>query len=413
VGNYIPEWNDLMFHGEWKKAFELLNGTNNLPEITGRICPAPCEYACVLAINDDAVTIRENELSIIEWAFSSKYIKPDSAKKRTGKSVAVVGSGPAGLSCADQLNKAGHRVTVFEKDDKIGGILRYGIPDFKLGKDVIDRRISILKKEGIKFVTSTDVGADYRAELLVKDFDAVCLAGGSRQPRDLTIEGRDLKGIHFAMDYLIQSNRVVAGYKPNPKDIISAKGKKVLIIGGGDTGADCVGTANRQGASCVMQIEVLSRPSDRRTPEFPWPRYPVIFKTSSSHEEGGERQWAVLTKKFTGKEGTVKKAHCVRLDPSMKEMSGTEFEIEADLVILAIGFLHPEHNGLLNALKVKFDPRGNVKTDENYMTSRKGVFSAGDMRRGQSLVVWAIAEGRRCAHNIDKYLMGESFLPNV
>ena len=422
VGNYIPEWNDLMFHGEWKKAFELLNATNNLPEITGRICPAPCEYACVLAINDDAVTIRENELSVIEWAFGSRYIKPRPPEKRTGKSVAVIGSGPAGIACADQLNKAGHKVTVFEKHDRAGGIMRYGIPDFKLEKNIIDRRINILKKEGIRFTISTDVGTDYKTSRLLKDFDAICLAGGSRQPRDLKVEGRELRGIHFAMDYLIQSNQAVAGKKIDPKDIISAKGKKVLVIGGGDTGADCVGTANRQGASCVAQIEVLDKPSDCRTAEFPWPKYPVIFKTSTSHEEGGERSWSVLTKKFSGKDGAVKKAHCIRLDfsqrdtkncPIMKEVPKTEFEIEADLVILAIGFLHPEHNGLLNELGIDFDHRGNVKTDENYMTSRKGVFAAGDMRRGQSLIVWAIAEGRRAAHNIDKHLSGESFLPNL
>ena len=422
VGNYIPEWNDLMFHDEWKKAFELLNATNNLPEVTGRICPALCEYACVLAINDEAVTIKDNELSIIEWAFNSKYIKPRPPKKRTGKSVAVIGSGPAGLACADQLNKAGHRVTVFEKDERIGGILRYGIPNFKLEKNILDRRLTILKKEGIKFVTSTNVGADYKVAQLTKDFDAICLAGGSRQPRDLKIDGRDLKGIHFAMDYLIQANRVVEGSKIPPEELINAKGKKVLIIGGGDTGADCVGTANRQGASCVMQIEVLDRPSDCRTPEFPWPKYPVIFKTSSSHEEGGDRQWAVLTKKFIGQNGVLKKAQCVRLDfsqrdgkncPIMKEIPGTELEIEADLVILAIGFVHPEHDALLKGLKVAFDQRGNVKTDENYMTSNKRVFSAGDMRRGQSLIVWAISEGRQAAYHIDEYLMDKSSLPKI
>jgi len=422
VGNYIPEWNDLVFNSEWEKAFELLNATNNLPEVTGRICPAMCEYACVLDINDEPVTIRDNELSIIERAFKSSYIKPRPPKKRTGKSVAVVGSGPAGLSCADQLNKAGHKVTMFEKDDKIGGILRYGIPDFKLEKNIIDRRINILKKEGIKFITSTNVGIDYKARQLIINFDAVCLTGGSRQPRDLKIEGRNLKGIHFAMDYLIQSNRVVAGGKIRRQELINAKGKKVLIIGGGDTGADCVGTANRQGAGCVIQIEVLDKPPECRTSDFCWPKYPLIFKTSTSHEEGGERQWAVLTKKFTGINGTVKKAHCIKLDFSqkddkgcdvMKEVPGSEFEIDADLVILAIGFVHPEHDALLNDLKIDFDPRGNVKTNENYMTLRDGIFAAGDMRRGQSLIVWAISEGRRVAHAIDEYLMGESYLPDV
>lgn len=422
IGNYIPEWNDLVFCGEWKKAFELLNATNNLPEVTGRICPSLCEYACVLGINDEAVTIRDNELSIVEWAFNSGYIKAKPPKKRTGKSVAVIGSGPAGLACADQLNKAGHKVAVFEKDDKPGGALRYGIPDFKLEKNIIDRRINILKKEGIKFITSTNVGVDYKIPQLMKNFDSICLAGGSRQPRDLKVEGRDLKGIHFAMDYLIQANRVVTGVKIRPEELISAKGKKVLIIGGGDTGADCVGTANRQGAACVIQIEVLDKPPECRTLDFPWPKYPALLKTSSSHEEGTERQWAVLTKKFIGQDGLVKKAQCIRLDfleedekncQIMKEMPGTEFEIDADLVILAIGFLHPEHSALLSRLKVDFDQRGNVRTGENYMTSREGIFSAGDMRRGQSLIVWAIAEGRCAAYNIDKYLMGESFLPLI
>ncbi len=421
VGNYIPEWNDLVFHGEWKKAFELLNATNNLPEITGRICPAMCEYACVLSINDEPVTIRDNELSIIEWAFNSNSIKPVPPKKRTGKTVAVIGSGPAGLACADQLNKAGHKVAVFEKDDKMGGILRYGIPDFKLEKKIIDRRLNILKKEGIQFIPSTDAGSDYSTEKLLKNFDAICLAGGSRQPRDLKVEGRDLKGIYFAMDYLVQANHVIAGKKIPREELINAKAKKVLIIGGGDTGADCVGTANRQGASCVMQVEVLSRPAECRTPDFPWPKYPLIFKVSSSHEEGGKQQWAVLTKKFTGQNGNVKKAQCVRLDflqkdekncPIMKEIPDSEFEIEADLVILAIGFVHPEHNILLRELKVEFDNRGNVKTGENYMTSHEGVFAAGDMRRGQSLIVWAIAEGRRAACHIDTHLSGKSNLPN-
>jgi len=420
IGNYIPEWNDLVFHGEWEKAFELLNATNNLPEITGRICPALCEYACVLGINDDPVTIRDNELSIAEWAFNSKHIKPRPPKKRTGKRVAVIGSGPAGLACADQLNKAGHAVTVFEKDDKAGGILRYGIPDFKLEKKILDRRLNILKKEGIKFNMSSEAGVTFKASQLTKDFDAVCLAGGSRAPRDLKVEGRGLKGVYFAMDYLTQSNKALAGQKIKPADLISAKGKKVLVIGGGDTGADCVGTAHRQGASCVMQVEVLPKPPECRTEGSQWPKYPILLKTTSSHEEGGGREWAVLTKKFIGEGGIVKKASCVKLDfsqkdekncPVMKEIPGSEFEIEADLVILAIGFVHPEHSTLLKELGVEFDQRGNVKTDDNYMASGKGIFAAGDMRRGQSLVVWAISEGRRAAYNIDKYLMGDSSLP--
>ncbi len=420
IGNYIPEWNELVAAGKWQKAFELLNATNNMPEITGRLCPALCEYACVLGINDDSVTIRENELAIIENGFKEGFIKAQAPKKRSGKKVAVIGSGPAGMSCAAQLNQAGHKVTVFEKYDKPGGILRYGIPDFKLEKSVLERRLAIWKKEGIVFKCGIEVGADYPVNKLLKDFDAVCLAGGSRVPRDLKIEGRELSGIHFAMDYLIQSNKRVAGEKIPLNQLIDAKGKRVLVIGGGDTGADCVGTANRQGACCVVQIEVMPKPPECRTQDMPWPRYPMILKTSSSHEEGGERQWAVLTKRFTGEAGRVKKVSCVRADfsqkdekgcPLMREIPGSEFEIEADLILLAVGFLHPEHQGLIKELKVELDPRGNVKTNDNYMTSRKGVFSAGDMRRGQSLIVWAISEGRRSARGIDEYLMGKSSLP--
>lgn len=420
VGNYIPEWNDYIFHGNWKAALALLDATNNLPEITGRVCSALCEYACVLGLNDDAVTIRENELAVIEYAFKNGLIKPNRIGHRTGKKVAVVGSGPAGLSCAAQLNRAGHSVVVFERDDKPGGILRYGIPDFKLEKYLIDRRIDIWEEEGIVFKTNVEAGKDYPAKKLLAEFDAVCLAGGSRAPRDLKIEGRELKGIYFAMDYLTQSNRRVAGEKIPKGASIDAKGKKVIVIGGGDTGADCVGTAHRQGAACVVQVEVLPRPPECRTDDHPWPSYPLLLKTTSSHEEGGERHWAVLTKRFIGEKGLVKKLSCIKVEfaegngktcPAMKEVPGSEFEIEADLVILAVGFLHPEHSSLLAGLDVGFDERGNVKTDANYMTSAKKVFSAGDMRRGQSLVVWAISEGRRCAYCIDRFLMGESNLP--
>ncbi|PIU40915.1 MAG: glutamate synthase [Candidatus Omnitrophica bacterium CG07_land_8_20_14_0_80_42_15] len=422
VGNYIPEWNDYMFKGKWEAALDLLQATNNLPEITGRLCPALCEYACVLGLTDDPVTIRENELSIIEYAFKESLIKPKAPKIRTGKKIAVIGSGPAGLSCAGQLNKAGHSVTVFEKDDKVGGILRYGIPDFKLEKKIIERRVKILEKEGIKFKTGLNVGPDYPISKLKEEFDAICIAIGSRIPRDLTIEGRELKGIYFAMDYLMQSNCRVSGEKRSGGEPIDAKGKKVLVIGGGDTGADCVGTAHRQGASCVVQIEVLPKPSECRTASDPWPRYPFILKTSTSHEEGGERHWAVLTKRFIGEKGCVKKVSCVKIEFSkengkncqvMKEIPGTEFEIEADLVILAIGFMHPERGGLLNDLGLELDNRGNIKTDEKYITSIKNIFSAGDARRGQSLIVWAISEGRRSAYCIDKYLIGESNLPSM
>ncbi len=420
IGNYIPEWNDLMFRGQWKKAIDVLSATNNLPEITGRICPALCEYACVLGINDDPVTIREDELDIIEYAFKQGWIKANPPKKRTGKKVAVIGSGPSGLACADQLNKAGHEVTVFERDDKIGGILRYGIPDFKLDKSVLDRRIKIWKKEGIEFKTSTDVGAGYKLSKLKKDFDVIVLAGGSRFPRDLKIPDRELGGIHFAMDFLIQSNKRVSGAKIPSGKLIDAKGKKVVVIGGGDTGADCVGTAHRQGASCIVQVELLPQPPECRTKDSPWPKYPMLLKTTSSHQEGGERHWSVSTKKFEGAKGQVKKLSCVKVEIGrddkgcmlIKDVPGSEFKIEVDLVILALGFMHPE-KGLISQLGVELDPRGNVKTDEHYLTSVKDVFAAGDMRRGQSLIVWAISEGRRAAHSIDKYLMGSTRLPKL
>jgi len=410
VGNYIPEWNDLVFHSHWQKAFQLLQATNNFPEITGRICPAQCEYSCVLGINDEAVTIRENELAIIEYAFCQGWVLPNPPKKRTGKKIAVIGSGPAGLACADQLNKAGHVVVVFEKADKIGGILRYGIPDFKLEKGILERRIELLKKEGIVFNTGVCVGGTLKFKYLKKEFDAFCFATGVSIPRDLEIEGRNLSGIHFAMDYLTQVNRRVAGEKILTDELIDAKGKKVVIIGGGDTGADCVGVAYRQGASCVMQIELLPKPAECRTYDYPWPKYPLLCKTTTSHEEGGIREWSVSTKKFIGRDDRVKKLLCQRVS---QETAGREFEIEADLVIIAMGFLHTEHNGLVKDLGLELDVKGNVETDENYMTKGLGIFSAGDMHRGQSLIVWAISEGRKAAHYIDKYLMGETYLPKM
>lgn len=425
LGNYIPEWNDLIFHGHWERAFQLLDAANNLPEITGRVCPNLCEYSCVLGINDDPVTIRENELALIEYAFKQGWVKSNTPLKRTGKKIAVVGSGPAGLSCAAQLNKAGHRVAVFERDDKIGGILRYGIPDFKLEKWILDRRLNVWKEAGIEFMTNVNAGVDYPAAKLLKEFDAICLAGGSRVPRNLNIEGRDLNGIHFAMDYLIQANRRIAGEVIPDDRLIDAKGKRVVVIGGGDTGADCLGVAHRQGADCVVQIELLPRPSECRTPDSPWPRYPVILKTSTSHEEGGERQWSVLTKKFSGENSRVKRLFCVKVKFDkdaqgcliIKEIPGSEFEIAADLVILALGFMHPEKKGLIEELNLELDSRANVQTNANFMASvisrakknKAGVnkvFACGDMRRGQSLVVWAIAEGRESAYHIDRHLMG-------
>ena len=439
LGNYIPEWNDAVFRGQWKKAFQLLSLSNNFPEFTARLCPALCECACVLGINDDPVTVKENDLAIIEYAFDAGFIRANAPKNRTNKKIAIIGSGPAGLAAASQLNYAGHNVTVFEQDDKIGGILRYGIPDFKLEKWIIDRRLAILEKEGIKFITGVNVGRDYKISQLKKEFDAVCLALGSRTPRDLKIEGRELKGIHFAMDYLIQSNRrvakVVAGAERsrsdsnNPErakrvegtqDIIDAKGKRVVVIGGGDTGADCVGTANRQGASSVLQIEIMPQPPQCRSRDYPWPKYPLILRTSSSHEEGGQREWSILTKRFIGENNQLQKLFYTRVEfigdgeakvcPVMREIIGSESEIEADLVILALGFVHPEHSGLLTKLGVEFDKRGNIKTDKNYMTSVKKIFSAGDARSGQSLAVRAIADARQAAFCIDKYLMGESNL---
>ncbi len=417
LGNYIPEWNDYLFHKDWKMAFELLDVTNNLPEVTGRLCPALCEYACVLGINDDPVTIRENELSIIEYAFKNGLIKPVVPKIRTGKKIAIIGSGPAGISAAQQLNKSGHSVTVFERDKKIGGIMRYGIPDFKLGKWVLDRRINLLEGEGIKFKTGIEVGSDFSISEMEKEFDALVIAIGSKEPRDLKIKGRELKGIYFAMDYLKQNNRRVSGEKISEEELIDAKGKKVVIIGGGDTGSDCVGTANRQGADYVTQIEVMPKPPEARTINYPWPLYPLLLKTSSSHQEGVRREWSVLTKEFSGKDGKLTKLKCARVEfkhnvgggrPVMYEIPGSEFEIEADLAILAVGFVHPEHKGLVEKIGVDLDNRGNIKTDSSFMTSKRGIFSAGDAHRGQSLIVWAIYEGRRVASYVNTYLMGNS-----
>lgn len=422
LGNEVPIWNRHLAEGNWEEAFRTLQATNNLPEVTARICPALCEPACVLGIGWGAVTIRENELAIIEHAFQHGFARPRPPSRRTGKSVAVVGSGPAGLACADQLNSAGHTVVVYERDEKPGGILRYGIPDFKLEKWILDRRLALWQAEGIRFVTRTTVGAQYPASSLRKEFDAVCVAVGSRVPRDMPVEGRALAGVHFAMDYLTQSNRRVAGDPLGSEPLIDARDKQVVVIGGGDTGADCVGTAHRQGARSVTQLEILPKPPEARRPSDLWPDYPQILRTSSSHEEGGQREWSVQTARFLGRDGRVNALECVRVEwsqapgqprPVMRQLPGTGMTIAADLVLLAMGFVAPERRPLLDALGVRYDARGNVETDGRGMSAMPGVFAAGDARRGQSLVVWAIAEGRRAAHHIDAYLMGSSKLPRA
>jgi glutamate synthase (NADPH/NADH) small chain len=420
LGNIIPDWNDLVYRNKWHEALRRLHATNNFPEFTGRLCPAPCETACVLGINQPAVTIKQIEEHIIEYGFEKGWVQPEPPPVRTGKRVAVVGSGPAGLAAAQQLNRAGHWVTVFERADRIGGLLRYGIPDFKLDKKILDRRLQLMEAEGIDFQPGVNVGVDVTAKELLAAFDAVVLTGGSTIPRDLKVPGRELKGIHFAMEYLTQQNRVNAGDYTPPEQRITAEGKRVAIIGGGDTGADCLGTVIRQGAKEVYQIELMPKPPlERDELTQPWPTYPMILRTSSAHEEGGIREWSINTKWFEGDEhGNVKRLHAVRLEwytdssgrRQFREIPGSEFSLDVELVLLAMGFLHPQHDGLLDSLGVEYDERGNVKTI-NYATSVPGVFAAGDMRRGQSLIVWAISEGREAAHYVDKYLMGRTYLP--
>ena len=421
LGNVIPDFNHQVYKGDWKGALATLLATNNFPEFTGRICPAPCEASCVLSINSDPVTIEFIEKEIAERGFENGWIKPEAPAVRTGKTVAVVGSGPAGLAAAQQLNRAGHLVTVIERDGYIGGLLTLGIPEFKLEKGVVQRRVDLMAEEGITFLTNTNVGVDFPVDRLLSEFDAVCLACGSTQARELDVPGRDLEGVHQAMEYLSQQNRVQSGEQISDDERINAEGKRVVILGGGDTGADCLGTAHRQGAEVVYQLELLAEPPDQRATDNPWPQWPIILRSSAAHEEGGIRDYAVLTKSFTGSNGKLEKLHGVRVEwkeganggrPSMEEIPGSEFEIETDLTLLAMGFLHPEQDGMLAQIGVELDGRGNIAIDANRMSSVPGVFAAGDAVRGQSLVVWAISEGRETARAIDLHLMGETSLPH-
>ncbi len=411
VNNQIPDWNDLVYRGEWEEAARNLHSTNNFPEVTGRVCPAPCEAACTLNIDDNPVTIKTIECAIADRAFEQGWVKPEPPSLRTGKKVAIVGSGPAGMACAQQLARVGHDVHVFEKLAKAGGLLTYGIPDFKMEKHIVALRVAQMEAEGVTFHYNAHVGMNVPAEALLRDYDALVLTGGAEEARDLPIPGRELKGIHFAMDFLPQQNRRVSG-EPQEGEPILAADKHVVVIGGGDTGSDCIGTAFRQGARSVTNFEILPQPPLRENKMLTWPDWPLKLRTSASHEEGAQRDFAVLTTKFSGENGEVKKLHCVRVDEKIKPVAGTEFEIDADLVLLAMGFTHPVHKGMIEELGLELDQRGNVKADTvAYQSSNPKVFAAGDMRRGQSLVVWAIREGRQAAHAVDKFLMGSTTLP--
>jgi glutamate synthase (NADPH/NADH) small chain len=421
LGNIIPDWNDFAYRDRWQDALERLHSTNNFPEFTGLVCPAPCEAACVLGINQPPVTIKQVEWEIIRRGWEEGWVAPVRPERRTGRSIAIVGSGPAGLAAAQQLSRAGHTVTLFEKNDRIGGLLRYGIPDFKLEKWIIDRRMEQLREEGVQFQVGVHVGVDLSAAELRRSFDAVLLTTGSEQPRDLPVPGRELGGVHFAMEFLGQNNRRIAGDRIPEHEEILATGKHVIVLGGGDTGSDCVGTSHRHGAKSVTSIELLPRPPDQRDPSTPWPLWPMMYRSSSSHEEGGRREFAIATKRFSGADGRIDTLHAVRLEfgnpePAtgrrpMQEVPGSEFEIPADLVLLAMGFVHPVHDGLVERIGVRLDPRGNVAADtKGFATSEPGVFAAGDCRRGQSLVVWALWEGREAARAVDAYLVRESSL---
>ncbi len=419
IHNVIPDWNDLVYKDRWQEALETLHATNNFPEFTGRICPAPCEEACTINLIGDAVSIKNIELSIVKKGWERGWISPEIAEHKTGKRVAIVGSGPAGLACAQQLARAGHDVTVFEKEDRLGGLMRYGIPNFKFEKHIIDRRLSQMRAEGVRFKTNTHIGVDCSAKELLSEFDAIALTGGSEQPRDLNIEGREADGIHFAMDFLKYNTKHVLGDELDEGKFISAKDQHIVVIGGGDTGSDCIGTSVRHGACKVTQLEIMPRPDDEPNKLETWPHWPLKMRTSTSQEEGCERDFAVSTKRFITEQGRVTGIECVRVEWKqeqgrwvMHEIPDSGFTLKADKVFLAMGFLHPVHEGMLDELAVERDARGNVlANEENYQSSLDKVFSAGDMRRGQSLVVWAIREGRQCAHAIDNYLMGSSKLP--
>jgi glutamate synthase (NADPH/NADH) small chain len=422
LGNVIPDWNDLVYRGRWQEAIDALHATNNFPEFTGRVCPAPCEEACVLNINDDPVTIKLIERTIIDQAWDRGFVRPQPPAEKTGKKVAVVGSGPAGLACSQQLARAGHDVTLFERADRIGGLLRYGIPDFKMEKHLIDRRIEQMEEEGVTFRPGTAVGTDISVEELKSDFDAIVLSVGATASRDLPVEGRELDGVHFAMDFLPQQNKRVAGDSDDTAGTLKATGRNVVVIGGGDTGSDCIGTSNRQGAKAVVQLEIMPEPPKERTVDMPWPYWPMIYRTSSSHEEGVKRDFAISTRRILGDDaGKVRAVECVRVEwvkgedgrMSMQEVAGSEFLIEAELVLLAMGFVGPEKHPLIEGFGLETTDRGNIAADADYMSTSEGIFACGDSRRGQSLVVWAIWEGRECARSVDLWLMGETRLPST